>query len=92
MQECLPLVDHWFDLEADFLRFYGIDINQTDTLEAARFFRLAARLAVYEGMLTARIREEQEQDSKKYGSTSGEVREVPLNALATMESDIFEIK
>lgn len=92
MQECLPLVDHWYDLEADFLRFYNIDINQTDTLEAARFFRLAARLAVYDGMLSARIREEQEKNSKKYGSQSGEVREVPLNALATVESDIIEFK
>lgn len=88
----MPFLSYWHDLEADFLRFYHIDINETGVVEAARFFRLAARVAVYDGMLASRVREEQEKNSKKFGANSGEVREVPVEALATMESGIIDFK
>lgn len=97
MQQVLPFLEYWYDLEADFLRFYGIDISDTGTVEAARFFRLASRLAVYEGMLTARIREEQERTEKSSKPRSanrapGEVKNVPIKALATMESGVIDFK
>ena len=45
-------VHHLEDLDADFLRFFRLDWS---TLDAPRFFSLAARVSVYGGMMTFRV-------------------------------------
>lgn len=53
------MLDYLDDLEADFFRFYRVD---PDTLHGPRFFRLAYRVGVYQGVMTYR-REQQESES-----------------------------
>lgn len=43
------VLDHWCDLEADFLRFYRIE--DMLSLDGPRFFRLAIRVMYYEGVM-----------------------------------------
>lgn len=47
------MLDHLADLESDFSRFHRID--DMLALDGPRFFRLAWRIAAYDGMLARRI-------------------------------------
>lgn len=49
------------DLDADFLAWYGIDLEH-DEISAPRFFALATRLFAYSGVMAARAENEREQD------------------------------
>lgn len=46
------------------MRFYHIDIEH-DVVGSARFFKLAYRLPIYDGAITARAQEEQEANKKR---------------------------
>lgn len=48
------MLDHPGDLEADFLRFYGLD---PEHLSGPRFLSLAYRVGAYGGVMTARQEE-----------------------------------
>jgi hypothetical protein len=80
------------DLDADFLAIYGIDLEQAD-VSAPRYFALAHRLTAYQGVMTARVDQEQDQSSSTTTRTSstqpaqqggGENREVSLTAFRVM--------
>lgn len=93
----MPLLNYWDDLDADFLRFYGIDISDPTKIEAARFFKLAVRLFAYDGVLSARVRSEQESQGKKtptpnQGASSREVVHLEPKQLALVEPDIIDFK
>lgn len=62
--EILWVVAHLADLEADFLRFYGI--HDMFELEARKFFRLAARVTAYGGVMTARQMEEDKRERQEH--------------------------
>lgn len=59
------VLEYWDDIDADFLRFYGIDLTKAGAVEPPRFFRLAYRLPAYEGVLSSRIQEEKELETKR---------------------------
>lgn len=48
------MLDHERDLDADFLRFYGLDIRRVD---GPRLLALAHRVGVYGGVMTMRYSE-----------------------------------
>lgn len=60
------------DLDADFLRFYGIDL-ETEDISSVRFFSLAERTFAYGGVMTKRA-EKQAEDT---GSRPSPSRSVP---------------
>jgi hypothetical protein len=51
---------HEADIDADFLAIYGIDLEQVD-LTGPRYFALAYRLTAYQGVMAARVDEEQDR-------------------------------
>ena len=55
------VIDHLPDLDADFLRFYGIDLEYDRDLTGPRFLALAQRVAAYGGVMAARVQEQQEE-------------------------------
>jgi hypothetical protein len=55
-------LDYLLDLDADFLRFYGLDIYEMDSVRA---LTLAWRVPMYEGVVLARLRKETEGTGKK---------------------------
>lgn len=59
------VLEYWDDIDADFLRFYGIDLTKVDSVEPPRFFKLAYRLPAYEGVLSSRIQEEKDLEAKR---------------------------
>lgn len=64
------------DFSADFLRFYGIDIDPYEEdwagLSCPRFMSLALRVSAYDGMVARRLEMDKESDSSSggYASTS----------------------
>jgi hypothetical protein len=86
------VLDHQDDIDADFLAIYGIDLEQAD-VSAPRYFALAHRLTAYQGVMAARVDQEQDQTSSTTTRTSstqpapqggGENREVSLTAFRVM--------
>lgn len=75
------VLDHLDDLESDLSRFHRVD--DLHALDGPRFFRLAARVFAYGGVMAARLRE-QEGDIDGAGPQAGaqRQREVSLNELA----------
>jgi hypothetical protein len=66
------VLDHMADLEADFLVFYRIE--DIEALTGPRFLSLALRVFAYQGVMAARVMEQQEAGR---ATTSGtEVRQV----------------
>ncbi|WP_328932622.1 MULTISPECIES: hypothetical protein [unclassified Streptomyces] len=57
------------DLDADFLAIYGIN-EPLETLSGPRYFKLAYRVGAYNGVMTARIAKEQE-DQRDEGGHAG---------------------
>ncbi|GAA0705395.1 hypothetical protein GCM10010193_70580 [Kitasatospora atroaurantiaca] len=55
------VLDHLDDLHADFRVFYGIDLDAEPELSGPRFFSYAQRVAVYGGVIAARIEEAREE-------------------------------
>lgn len=85
MSEIIWVLEYLDDIDADFLRFYGIDLSQDDPVASARFFKLAYRLPAYQGVISARI--DQEREAAKTISPSRELRngtatEVPIEAMS----------
>ncbi len=52
-------LDHLADLESDFSVFHRVE--DLDTLDGPRFFRLAYRIAAYQGVMAAVIAEQEAQ-------------------------------
>lgn len=52
------ILDHQDDLDADFLAIYGIDLEQQD-IGSRRYVQLAQRVTAYQGVMTARLADEQ---------------------------------
>jgi hypothetical protein len=86
------VLDHQDDIDADFLAIYGIDLEQAD-VSAPRYFALVHRLTAYQGVMAARVDQEQDQTSSTTTRTSstqpapqggGENREVSLTAFRVM--------
>lgn len=85
MVEVVWVLDHLDDLDADFLRFYRIDITQDDTVDPPRFFKLAYRLPAYQGVMAARVeaqREEAKTRSPSKALRDGTAKEVPLESIS----------
>lgn len=77
------VLDYLEDLDADFLRFYRID--GFDSMDSQRFFSLALRVPFYDGVLTARIeaqREEEKQHNPSQALRDGTAAEVPLESFS----------
>lgn len=51
------VINYLDDLDADFRVFYRID-NMLTQLDGPRFFRLAMRVGAYQGVISARLAEE----------------------------------
>ena len=73
-------------MDADFLRFYGIDLSQTGAVGSARFFKLLYRLPLYEGAITARANEEREKQKKH-----SPAKALRSNTGATVTDDVASI-
>lgn len=92
IEELLWILDHQEDLDADFLAIYGIDLEQAD-VSSRRYFHLAQRLTAYQGVMAARVDQEQDRTTSTTTRTSstqpaqqggGENREVSLTAFRVM--------
>jgi hypothetical protein len=53
------VIDHLDDLESDFSVFHRVD--DIYSLDGPRFFRLAARLSAYQGVMAVRVMDQQEK-------------------------------
>ncbi|WP_435279342.1 hypothetical protein [Streptomyces sp. 1222.5] len=51
------VLDHEDDIDADFLAIYHLDLEQ-DEVSSRRYFALAYRLTAYQGVMAARVDEE----------------------------------
>jgi len=92
IEEVLWVLDHLEDLDADFLAIYGIDLEQVE-ISGPRYFHLAHRLTAYQGVMAARVDEEQDRSDTTTTRTSstqpaqqggGETKEVSLTAFRVM--------
>lgn len=80
-------------MDADFLAFYGIDIDIQD-LAGPRFFALAERTFAYGGVMARRAENEQESTSPVVADSPPPqtgVKEVPLVAVAAQNPDWISI-
>lgn len=86
MLQCIWVLDHLQDLDADFIRFYKIyDFYE---LTFIRFFDLAYRVSAYEGVMTLRQKEAQEEANKhnpSKGLRDGTAKEVPLSEIMSLD-------
>jgi hypothetical protein len=83
------VLDHLGDLEADFLRFYGI--HDMLALDGPRFFRLAYRVFAYQGVMTARYENERGDEPMETRTRGGDT-EATLSArqFAALHADLVE--
>ncbi|MFF4346813.1 hypothetical protein [Streptomyces sp. NPDC001530] len=86
------VLDHEDDLDADFLAIYGIDLREQE-VDGPRYFALAHRLTAYQGVMAARVDQEQDRTSSTTTRTSrtqpaqqggSETKEVSLTAFRVM--------
>jgi hypothetical protein len=93
------VVDHLEDLESDFAVLHRV--NDPLSLPGPEFFRKAARLPAYRGVMRARAEAAQERAQRSYGGTSRSgssttprgaepVQEVPLAQVLAMHPDLIE--
>lgn len=76
------VLDYLDDLDADFLAFYGIDLNEAE-LSGPRFFALANRLTAYSGVMSARVEAEREKDED--GTTPAPTRQAAAESSTSKE-------
>lgn len=84
IEQCLWVLDHQDDLDADFLAIYGIDLQHTD-ISSRRYFALAYRLTAYTGVMAARL--DAERDGRPTGSTPTRTSSTP----APERGDVTEL-
>jgi hypothetical protein len=72
------VLDHLADLEADFLVFYRVE--DIEELSGPRFLSLALRVFAYQGVMAARVMEQQEGTGRDSRGT--EVRQVESSRAA----------
>jgi hypothetical protein len=77
------VLDHLDDLESDFSVFHRVD--DMYAMPAPRFFRLAERIAAYEGVMTARIRAEQAQEQPIQQEPGARIVEATPEAIRASE-------
>lgn len=75
------VLDYLDDLDADFLRFYRVDYTD---LTGPRFFSLAARVGVYGGMMTERIRQTEVDEVDPMPAIAADAKQVPLTELTDL--------
>lgn len=88
MLECVWVLDYEDDIDADFLRFYGIDLTKVDAVDSARYMKLAIRLPAYGGVMAVRVEQAQEEAKKhnpSKGLRDGTAKEVPLSEIMSMD-------
>lgn len=77
-------LDYLDDLDADFLRFYGIDLEQDD-ISSVRFFALAYRTPAYGGVMTKHAEEQAEKSPRSSAAASpSEENEVSVHQFAAL--------
>lgn len=79
------IVDHYDDVDADFLAIYRIDLDTT-VVGAKRFMALASRLPAYEGALALTAA----QQSAQPDSSPDGAQEVPVEALNLMMPGLID--
>lgn len=82
------VIDHVDDLESDFSVFHRVD--DLHALPAARFFRLAARIFAYEGVMTARYVAETEKTARRHGGTAQQVKRASVSEMALTHPGVFD--
>lgn len=75
-------LDYMADIESDLSVFHRVE--DIESLDGPRFFRLTHRLAAYSGVMAARIVEHEQagQPQGGAGPARGQVNNVPVSALA----------
>lgn len=81
------MVDYRDDIDADFLRFYRIDLDE-EAVDARRFFARADRLAHYGGAVTAAITAALEDEQTNPHSAGGST--VSVDAMNLMIPGLIE--
>jgi len=71
------VLDHKYDLEADFRAFYHLDHRSMYRLDGPRFFALATRTMAFSGVMAARAAKIQADQNRRNGNQSGETRIKP---------------
>lgn len=80
------MIDYLDDLESDFSVFHRVD--DIYSMDGPDFLRKAIRVTAYQGVMTARVMDE--QDTEGTAMAGGErVREVPADRDALASSDAF---
>ncbi|MEU1309510.1 hypothetical protein ABZ419_11530 [Streptomyces cinnamoneus] len=86
------MLDHEEDIDADFLAWYGIDL-QMQEIPGPRYFALAHRLTAFSGVMAARVEAQRErQDASqpraaqapRYQARGDGAREISLTAFRVM--------
>lgn len=93
------MIDYLDDLESDFSRFHRVD--DIYAMEGPRFFRMAARIFAYDGVMAMRARIEEEEMAPQQAAPAprassprrgeGGRREVPAAAVAVENPDLFSM-
>jgi hypothetical protein len=78
------VLDYLDDLDADFRVFYRVD--DIEQLSGPQFFALAVRVSAYQGVMAARIAEQQDDSSP---SSGGEVRQVEATRTAVTADPVL---
>lgn len=65
------MLDYLGDLESDFSVFHRVEAMTE--LDPRRFFRLAVRLAAYQGVLAARVMEQQQPENQSGAGSAAPV-------------------
>jgi hypothetical protein len=83
------VLGHLDDLESDFSRFHRVE--DIHSLPGPRFFRMASRIFAYDGVMSARVRAEQEGDQPPYSGAGAErVEYKPVSAVQMSNPDLFD--
>jgi hypothetical protein len=83
------VLNHLDDLDADFRVFYRVD--DIGTLTGPRFLALALRVFAYQGVMAARVAEQQDTP-QQHGQHGTEVRQVePTRAAITADPVLSQL-
>lgn len=96
MEELYWIILFWDDVDADYLRYYGVDLEtQIDSVASATFFKRAYRLKFIEGSVISYRAQEQAEETKKTLPShlrNQEVEIVPEKALSATFDDVLDFQ
>jgi len=84
------VLDHAADIESDLSVFHRVD--DPASLPGPKFFSLALRLGAYQGVIAARMAEEQERADQRGGGNGEQARIVPDTDFLAEHADMFTDK